>query len=156
MRYNRTIIVCAVGLAVIYLYATLQIPSRDDVDPLGPRAYPLLVFAGMMVSAAWIFIEGHRSEDSIEVSEAKEDLVVGHRHTALIGALVAWCIGYFAVLEHAGFIVSTLMFLLGLTTYFNRGRHLANVTTCIAFPVGIYLMFTKVLGVPLPSGLVAL
>ena len=37
--------------------------------------------------------------------------------------------------------------------YFNRGKWVANVLTSILFAVIAYLMFTKLLGVNLPPGI---
>ena len=60
---------------------------------------------------------------------------------------------YFAVFEWLGYIFSTAVYLLVLTAYFNRGSWTVNVLTSVLFGIGSYLMFTKLLGVNLPPGI---
>ena len=52
-----------------------------------------------------------------------------------------------------GFLLATPISLLGLMVYFNRNKWVANVLTSVFFPVGIYFLFSKVLGVNLAKGL---
>lgn len=156
MTRDHIIIVCTAVLAGAYIYATFQIPSLDTVDPLGPRAYPFLVFAGMLASAAWLFVETRRTARVASAAESRESPAEASApagRTPLLMGVVGWSAGYFLVLVPAGFVVSTAIYLLGLTSCFNSGRHLTNGVTSIAFSIGMYVLFTKVLGVPLPGGL---
>jgi putative tricarboxylic transport membrane protein len=57
--------------------------------------------------------------------------------------------------ERLGFIIATAVYLLALTTYFNRGKWIANISTSILFPVITYVMFTKGLGVSLARGVLS-
>ena len=65
---------------------------------------------------------------------------------------MVWTAIYFAVFVPLGYLISTSIYLLALTAYFNRGKWAANVLTSVLFCVISYLLFTKVLGVALPRG----
>ncbi|MGV6875787.1 hypothetical protein ACUSIJ_24250 [Pseudochelatococcus sp. B33] len=69
MTHDHIIIVCTAVLAAAYIDATFQIPSLDTVDPLGPSAYPFLVFAGMLASAAWLFAEMRKAGRAVRVAQ---------------------------------------------------------------------------------------
>ena len=48
--------------------------------------------------------------------------------------------------------VTTTLYLLGLMSWFNRGKWLVNVLTAALFSVGVYILFVK-LDVNLPKGI---
>ena len=52
-------IICAVMLvlAVVYFYATAQIPSLEIGDPLGPKAFPRLLGILLLVAVVMLFFE---------------------------------------------------------------------------------------------------
>ena len=55
--------------------------------------------------------------------------------------------------DRAGYLVSTVIYLLVLTAVFNAGKWVANVLTSVLFAVGSYVLFVKILGVTLPAGI---
>jgi putative tricarboxylic transport membrane protein len=150
---DRVILVCTAVLAALYFWGTSLIPSLQIGDPLGPKAFPYLVGIGLVISALWLLVEilqGRRSAPAAPPTAAES---AANRHTALlIGGVVAWTAFYFAVFEPLGFLVATPPFLLGLMAWFNRGRWLANLLTAVLFTLGVYLLFSKVLGVALAQG----
>jgi hypothetical protein len=86
--------------------------------------------------------------------ELDDELVEMQVRDALrVSAFVLLCIGYMALFETIGFGVTTavLLFLLFITNGFRR--YLLAAVLAIAFTVGIYLVFTTALGLPLPSPL---
>ena len=66
--------------------------------------------------------------------------------------MAVWIAAYFTVFTTLGFVISTTLFLLGMTAWFNRGRWMMNILTSVLFSAGSYLMFTKLLGVTLAQG----
>ncbi|WP_165899966.1 tripartite tricarboxylate transporter TctB family protein [Borborobacter arsenicus] len=156
MNRDHIIILCTTALAVGYLYATTKIPSLDTVDPLGPRAYPYLVAAGLIGSVVWLLLESVQSRkvavQAEDVSERESETVDNKRYIMLSFVVVSLGI-YYAAIEAAGFVVSTVIFLVSLTAYFNPGKWVANILVSFIFAVGVYVLFTHVLGVPLAKGL---
>jgi putative tricarboxylic transport membrane protein len=157
LRIDRIIFVCTLFIAGAYFYGITQIPSLEIGDPLGPRAFPYLIGAGLLVSAAWLLLEIIQAQKAAQPAPESEAAQSGdHRHLVLIAAVVVWMAIYFAVFEWLGFLLATPIFLLVLMAYLNRGKWLANVSTVIVFTVGTYALFSKVLGVSLAKGLLGI
>ena len=160
MFIDRIIVVCTVVLALLYFYGASLIPSLQIGDPLGPKAFPYLIGIGLLVSAAWLLLETLQAgksgvadppdlaDQADQADRAPED----NRHLLVIAGVVAWIAFYFALFEPVGFLLATPISLLGLMVYFNRNKWVANVLTSVFFPVGIYFLFSKVLGVNLAKG----
>ena len=155
MFIDRIIVVCTVVLALLYFYGASLIPSLQIGDPLGPKAFPYLIGIGLLVSAAWLLLETLQAGKSgvADPPDLADRAPEDNRHLLVIAGVVAWIAFYFALFEPVGFLLATPVSLLGLMVYFNRNKWVANVLTSVLFPVGIYFLFSKVLGVNLAKGL---
>jgi len=148
MFADRMICAVALLLAAVYLYATAQIPSLQIGDPLGPKAFPRLLGAGLILSAVLLFIETLRGGPRNGAPPIGEE----RKSFWIIAAVVGWTTLYLVLFEKAGYALASAVYLLGLMLYFNRGKWLANVLTSVLFSTLSYLAFTKALGVTLPQG----
>ena len=148
MLRDRIIGVLTLLLAAVYLYATTQIPTLEIGDPLGPKAFPILLGIALILAAILLLFETLKGDAA--ASGAAEP--VYRRHLWLIGGVTLWTALYFWVFDRAGYLVSTVVYLLVLTAVFNAGKWLANVLTSVLFAVGSYVLFVKILGVTLPVG----
>jgi putative tricarboxylic transport membrane protein len=149
---DRIIFVCALLLAGVYFWATAQIPSLELGDPLGPKAFPRMLGVGLLIAAAMLLAEILRDRKTAKADGA--DAIKWERHHWVVVAVAAWTAIYIALFEPLGYMLATLIFLGGLTGYFNRGRHLMNGLTCVLFVIISYVAFTKLLGVNLPRGII--
>ena len=149
MRTNRIIAALTLLLAVVYLYATTKIPTLQIGDPLGPKAFPILLGIVLILAALLLFFETLNKEEA----PAATVPAAGRRHLWLIGGVTAWTALYFGVFERVGYLVSTAIYLIVLMAVFNRDKWLANILTSMLFAVGSYVLFVKILGVTLPAGI---
>jgi putative tricarboxylic transport membrane protein len=149
MLRDRIIGGLAILLAAVYLYATAQIPALEIGDPLGPKAFPILLGIALILAAILLLIETLKPDDTASVDAGP----VYRRHLWLIGAVTLWTALYFWVFDRAGYLVSTVVYLLALTVVFNAGKWVANVLTSVLFAIGSYVLFVKILGVTLPVGI---
>ena len=150
MLADRIICVVTLVLAAVYLYATAQLPSLEIGDPLGPKAFPRLLGAGLVLSAVLLFAETVRARRTQPRPALSRE---ARRHLWVVAAVVGWTALYFALFEKAGYVFATTIYLLALMAYFNRGKWLANLLTSVLFCLVSYLLFTKALGVTLPRGM---
>jgi putative tricarboxylic transport membrane protein len=152
---DRVIFVCILVLAGLYFWATEQLPSLEIGDPLGPKAFPRLLGVALLVTAVILLFEMIRgrkpassSSDVMPPKAAAENVSY-----PVVAAVSVWTFLFFLVFEPLGYVIAASIYLIVLTAYFHRGKWVMNVTTSIAFSLGSYLMFTKVLGVNLAHGI---
>lgn len=157
---DRVIFVCTLLLAGIYFYATEKLPSLEIGDPLGPKAFPRLLTIALLITAVVLLVEILRARaKSVQpaasakpVQPAASADPADRRVYLIIAGVVVWTIGYFLIFERLGFMIATSIYLLGLTSYFHRGKWMSNVLSSFGFAVGSYFLF-KVLGVQLAPGI---
>lgn len=150
---DRIILVCTLLLAGVYFWATAQIPSLELGDPLGPKAFPRMLGVGLLIAAAMLLAEILRARKK-EKSAGDTEVLRWEKQHWIVVAVAAWTALYVVLFEPLGYMLATLIFLLGLTGYFNRGRHLMNGLTCVLFVIISYASFTKILGVTLARGII--
>jgi len=149
---NRITAVFAVVLAALYVYATKQLPALEISDPLGPKVFPYLIGTGLLLSAVALLVQTLRAKKP-ERTDEKQDISGEGHHYWVVGAVVI-CTGvYLAVFEWLGYAISTSLYLLMLMAYFHRGKWASNILTSVLYSFISYWMFTKLLGVLLPRGI---
>ena len=151
---DRVIFVCILLLAGLYWWGTEKLPSLEIGDPLGPKAFPRLLVVALVVTAVILLLEivrGRKPADPNAVSITPGASRTGVYH--VVAGIAVWTFLYFLVFEFLGFIIATSIYLLVMTSYFHRGKHLTNVLTSILFAVGSYFMFVHILGVNLARGI---
>ncbi|MDI7066152.1 tripartite tricarboxylate transporter TctB family protein [Klebsiella pneumoniae] len=157
---------CVITLAVVYLYMDMRLPEVRLSDPLGPKAFPALVGVGLSPSALTLLLEGrnrHRSHSHIDTpvrpasaasaevqhaSSARES----KNHPLILIGMVAWTALYYLAFERVGYLLATSIFLFGLLIYFNRNRLKTNLAIALGVTVFFDLLFSQLLGVPMPTG----
>ena len=149
---DRVIFVCTLILAGVYFYATEKLPSLEIGDPLGPKAFPRLLAIGLIITLIVLAIEMVRGR-KVVASDVPKAEPVDRATIMIVGGVAVWTFLYFLVFEPLGHVISTTLYLLGLTCYFNKGKWTANILTSVLFSLIAYLMFTKVLGVNLARGI---
>lgn len=153
MMTDRVIFVCTLIMAAVYFYATTLIPTLEIGDPLGPKAFPRLLGAFLLIAAGLLFLEmwKDRKQRAPQGSANAADL---WRHLWVIVGVSVWTGIYYLAFERLGYILATTVYLLALMAWFNRGKWVANGLTAVLFGVLSFLMFVK-LDVNLPRGLAA-
>ena len=152
MVTDRVIFACTILIAVAYFYATTLIPSLEIGDPLGPKAFPRLLGICLLIAAGLLALEMWRDHKA-KVPPPAEGELAPWRHVGMIAAITVWTGLYYAAFEPVGYIVATIIYLLALMAWFNRGKWVANVLTAVVFSGLSYGMFVA-LDVRLPTGIV--
>src|SRR5262249_5608221 len=153
--------VAAVIGGLVYLYADSKLPLVRIGDPLGPRIFPAIIGTGIVLSGLLLMVEIRKRHMAAEraAARAAEPAAAARPHPreharpgVLIGMLV-WTVLYYLAFEPVGYLVSTVVFLLGLLTVFNRGHHLTNLAVALGFTAVAYTIFDRFLAVPMPEGI---
>jgi putative tricarboxylic transport membrane protein len=148
------------ALAMGYLYMDLQLPHQLSGDPVGPKIYPFLVGIGLLVSALMMLSEAARKPaakgpNDARVVETAEDAQRPYHKYIVIAAAALWLLVYYAVLEWLGYLIATTVFLFVLLLHFNPRHILVNALIAVGFACAVFELFTGLLSVDLPRGLLA-
>ena len=148
MRQHLVIAAIAATIGSLYLVEAATIRSVRLGDPLGPKAFPVLLGVGMLLASVVLVLEARRGHTPEAVARPP-----GQRGGRLVaGAVVAWTALYFWSFEWLGYVAATTLYLFPLMFAFNRRAWLSNGLTAILFSSVSYLLFTRLLDVRLPSG----
>ncbi|BAN50014.1 tripartite tricarboxylate transporter TctB family protein [Metapseudomonas resinovorans] len=140
-------IFAAVWLLVCALLAVVAwgFQAPFSYDPVGPRAYPLLLLLLMAAAAVWLLVKPGEAED-LPISWS-----LARKVALFIGGLFAYAL----LFEPLGFVLSTALAGFGLGLLFN-GRPLPSLLSGVLMGTLLYGLFDYLLDVPLPMGLLAI
>jgi len=145
---DRLLAAVAAVAAIAYLYADWRMPPVALGDPLGPRAFPALIGALLLISAGLLALETWQRAPA----RANPGSERRSSHLPVLLGVLVWTVCYYAAFEPAGYIVATVIYLFGLICYFNRGHHIANIAVAGGFTAVAYVLFSYLLDVQLPAG----
>ncbi|OBZ93433.1 hypothetical protein ADU59_21500 [Pararhizobium polonicum] len=159
MAGRSRLILAAVGSIFVVGYAVLASQLRTPAfsDPMGPRAVPYLIAAGLGLSCIALLFEHVivQTRRNADVSSTETRNADG----GLTGtAVLTLCLltGYYLLLERLGFILSTGLFLLAFLSFTNHRRWLVNLAVATLFPIAAYVLLATLLGARLPVGILAM
>lgn len=127
----------ALGGLAAWSAQTLEVPFA--ADPLGPRAFPSVVAAILALCGAFLVVAPAGRFEPMERAWAPP-------------ALLAVMAAYALVLAPAGFLLATAGLAFGVALLFGA-RPLAAAMTGALTSVSLWLLFDRLLDLPLPKGL---
>jgi putative tricarboxylic transport membrane protein len=144
-----------VGLGVAAAYGGWRLPPVPG-QPVGPNVFPLVIGIGLaLCGLAIAFGIGHTFEEEEEIipfeggeAPAPQGKLYGLR-ALLPPALLLF---YVVVADHVGFILTAAIIVYVTATALGARWKLALPLT-VGAPIVIHLIFSKLLRVPLPIGL---
>lgn len=145
---NPDILVGAFSLvcSLAYAIASWNLPDAAIGDPMAPKIFPLAISFMATLFSALLFVRGVKRGPTTKKNKHRDP-----GYIVLIGSLIVCCLGYAAILETAGFIPSTMLFL-GAMLFLVNGVEgwKANVLTTVSFSVGVWYIFEKIFALTLP------
>ncbi|MDD0974393.1 tripartite tricarboxylate transporter TctB family protein [Pseudomonas fontis] len=135
-------------LAVCITLAVMAWPYQAafSYEPVGPRAYPLLMLGLMGLGLLYLAIRPTpivRKDDEPELD--RESLIK-------IGACVLLLLVFASTFESLGFILSSILIGIPMARLYG-GRWLPSVAIISLMSIALYLLFDRTMDVPLPLGL---
>jgi putative tricarboxylic transport membrane protein len=143
--------------AGLYIWQAMQVTEPPSNISIGPRTFPLLVGWAMLATSLLLcwkllvkVLRGQASQDAFVPAEDEETAIRDWLAVAVVvGVIVFLC----AALEPIGFVVSIFIFLSVLSNFFSPKRWITNTVISMLFSVFFYWLFTRVLEIPLPNGI---
>ena len=151
-------------LALVYLLLVkIGIPWNGKLLPgiaLKPTLFPKIVSylflataACMMGKATINYWNWKKKTSGINIEEnIKTDFKIEHFPLKEFIPVLTFFVIYLLIIEHVGFIISTIMLSLAWIFYVNKNKPVRNIIFSVVFPVVVYLLFEKVLTIYLPKG----
>ena len=144
MASDRIFGLVALFVALAYIASATQIQTSFLADPVGPRAFPILVGAVAALSALAMIVR----------PDPDPAWPTGRTWISLVVAVLV-LVGYAYTLKPLGFIVPTAI-AAGVLSYQLSPLPVAAAVTGVALAVGLFVLFRYALGlglIPLPKGL---
>ena len=145
-----------VGLGAAAAYGGWQLPPVPG-QPVGPNVFPLVIGTGLaLCGLAIAFGIGHSFEEEEELIPVEGGQPTPPPTGKLYGlrALLppALLLFYVVVADRLGFIITAALIVYATSTALGARWKLSLPLAALA-PIGIHLIFSKLLRVPLPAGL---
>lgn len=131
--------VCVVASAAM-AWAAQDYTAAISYEPVGPRAFPLLLASGLGLSGLWLVLRPTAGAEAFRG--------VPWKPTALCAAAV---LAYALLFQWLGFTLATALMALPVGMAFG-GSWKQSLAGGAALGVVLYLLFDKVLDVVLPTG----
>ncbi|WP_413542672.1 tripartite tricarboxylate transporter TctB family protein [Citricoccus nitrophenolicus] len=142
--------VIVAGSAVI-LYEAFGIALDGGFGPQQSGFFPIIVGVGLVVFGLGFLATTTFWPDAVLLEHAAEE----HRgiNWVTVWLAIAGLVAYAFLIPSLGYIVATVLFIIAMTWVAGSRRWILNVAVAILFPIAVYFLFTELLGVRLPAGL---
>ena len=143
-RIGGVVFLC---LSILYGYYVGEIPllPGDEYEPFNARSLPStlsMICGGLSIA---LLLMAERGEGS--------RLHLAGYHFLLVAKLLLLTVGFALALEYIGFLLSTVLFLLGGYWLLGERRVKVLLLASLPFAVGIWFILTQLLDVYLAPGL---
>ena len=143
----------AVALGVVILgivvgYETSQIPMSPAYAKVGPKAFPTMVAAGLVLLGLVLFLQAWTGE-----WKAEEEEDAGPPDWQALGWIGFGLAVNAALIGVLGFILSSTVLFSSVARGFGSRKPLRDVGIAFVFSAVCYLGFAKVLGINMGSGI---
>ena len=145
-RVEVVVAIVAVGLGVFVLVGSLTINFGSGYDRIGPRFFPYLIAAGLLVSGSFLAGEalrrGRPFPDDPQLTTSWPE--VGILTLALVLSVI--------LLESLGFVLTAALLFWLVARAFQSRRPWRDGAVALVLSLTVYLAFTRGLGLQLPQG----
>jgi putative tricarboxylic transport membrane protein len=140
---SAMLLVCLVLAVMAWPYQ-----AAFSYEPVGPRAYPLLMLALMGVSFLYMAVR------PTPIVHSEEEPPLDSATLKKIAACTVLLLVFAGLFEPLGFILSAALIGIPMARLYG-GRWLPSAVIIGLMSVGLYWLFDRVMDVPLPLGLLA-
>lgn len=147
------------GLATIFalIPSGVIVPGSVQISALSPDFWPYTIAWGVVVSSAFLLLEAvvlkvPNAEDEDSAEDAKYNLATLPAALRVVVLIFALFLFYFA-LTTMGIVAGSIVLMPAMMLYFGERNWKYIVPLSILLPIGLYLFFLHVAGIPMPLGM---
>ncbi|MFI7419048.1 tripartite tricarboxylate transporter TctB family protein [Nonomuraea sp. NPDC049684] len=143
--------VVVLGLGVFVMVGTLDVSAAASQLGLGPRFFPMLVGAAMVLIGLFYVIDVLRggAGDPEESEDVDADAPTDWRSVGLVSGVF---LAFATLLDVLGWVIGASLLFFGLSVVLGAEHKLRAAVVAVVLGVTTYLLFVKGLGVSLPAG----
>lgn len=136
------------GAACVVLAAAMAWAARDYVapisyEPVGPRAFPLLLAVVLALGGAWLVVKPGAHRTGLSQAPLRA-----------LGLMAVAVVVFALVFEWLGFTLATLAMTVPVGIAFG-GNWRQSLVAGLGLGIALYVLFDKLLDVVLPTGLLS-
>ncbi|MNF58857.1 Tripartite tricarboxylate transporter TctB family protein [compost metagenome] len=140
--FASTLLVVCIGLTMM----AWPYQAAFSYEPVGPRAFPLLLLALMGIALLYMAFR------PTPIIHSEDEPPLDRETLTKIGICIALLVVFAGTFEPLGFIVSSILIGVPMARLYG-GRWLASLVIISLMSLGLYMLFDRVMDVPLPLGL---
>lgn len=150
MNSNMKAGIVSLIFGLTYTLGALNLTKSTVGNPLGPIIYPMLLGIMMSILGAISLYNGLRKQ-KIEGKVINEKFVLTQPIKMIIFSCVASVV-YALIFDLLGYVIATTIFMLMLLFAINgKVKWKTNILVAVIFSISIYLLFSKVFYITLPT-----
>ncbi len=134
-----SVILCIISGVVIYSASKFDMTYIGD-SGLGPDFFPKVIAIILIILSILLFLSKDKTKQ--ENHNIKYTLMV-----IMIFALYIFMIG------KLGYLISTILFSFTIVSILKKNSIILKIIYSLIFPIGLYLLFTYIFKVSLPTGI---
>lgn len=140
--------------AVFFLSMTPQIKITNASFAVGPRSWPYILLTLMFVLGAYGIIKTFIKSKKSNVTETRESEEPGRRvfNLSIPMLSLVTVIIYVVLLNFIGFVISTILFLYGISFLLGAKKQVGTIIFSVITTVVFIVLFSVILQIPLPRG----
>ncbi|HCS43453.1 MAG TPA: tripartite tricarboxylate transporter TctB family protein [Pseudomonas sp.] len=140
--FASVLLLACIGLALM----AWPYQAAFSYEPVGPRAFPLLMLGLMGLGLLYMLIR------PTPIVHSDDDPKLDRQTLNKIGLCVVLLLIFAGLFELLGFILSSILIGIPMARLYG-GRWGPSIIVTTLMSIGLYLLFDKLMDVPLPLGL---
>ena len=140
--FAAVLLLACIGLALM----AWPYQAAFSYEPVGPRAFPLLILGLMGLALLYMLFR------PTPVVHSEDDPQLDRETLQKIGICVVLLLVFAGTFEPLGFILASILIGVPMARLYG-GRWVPSVVIISLMAIGLYLLFDKLMDVPLPLGL---
>jgi putative tricarboxylic transport membrane protein len=140
--FASVLLLACVGLALM----AWPYQAAFSYEPVGPRAFPLLMLGLMGVALLYMVFR------PAPIKHSEDEPPLDRQTLTKIGICVVLLLVFAGLFEPLGFILSSILIGIPMARLYG-GRWLPSIVVTTLMAIGLYLLFDRLMDVPLPLGL---
>jgi putative tricarboxylic transport membrane protein len=144
--------IITIVFGIAYTLMAYNLPKAAIGNPMAPAIFPLILGVIMSILGVCLFVSEVRKHETEMKREGQPESPKGlKRETKLIILTCTAAVAYALLFGKIGYVLSTSLFM-GILLFALNGKlkWKSNIVIAVGFSVAIYLIFQKLLNIPLP------